>query len=74
MSNEAKLPQKFAEKGMLIAKDVKVFGRPVPEYNKGQMIAIIGMMVDESKRDVEIRSEEKEFKSFLHECGWIGIS
>ena len=73
MSNEAKLPQKFAEKGIVIAKDVKVFGRYVFEYNRGQLIAIIGMMVDEGKRDAETRSEEKEFESFLHECGWIGI-
>jgi len=72
-SNEANLPQKFAEKGILIAKDVKVFGRPVFEYNRGQLISIIGMMVDGERRREEIEDASKEFESDLRELGWLGI-
>lgn len=73
MSDQVKLPQKFADKGRRIALEVKVFGHIVDEYSRSDLLSIIGMMVDEDARGTKIEAEKREFESFLRESGWLGL-
>lgn len=73
MNDQIKLPQKFADKGRRIALEVKVFGHTVDEYDRSDLLSIIGMMVDNDRRETEIKADADDFKSLLRGFGCLGL-